>query len=150
MPSRKPLSASPLFSSLLPTHGRIIDKSTTTIYIIMEHCGGGDLATLIKERRRTRCVSQELYFFLYYLLHLSRSAAPPNLLPHALNLLATPCSHTSHYLDESFVQRIFRQIASALLECHRRKGGVIMHRDLKPANIFLDSDRKSHCCAILQ
>ncbi|XP_050406944.1 serine/threonine-protein kinase Nek2 isoform X1 [Patella vulgata] len=33
-------------------YDRIIDRSNTTIYIIMEYCGGGDLATLISRCRR--------------------------------------------------------------------------------------------------
>lgn len=32
----------------------IIDRTNTTIYIIMEYCAAGDLASLIKERRRAR------------------------------------------------------------------------------------------------
>lgn len=28
-------------------HDKILDKKNTTIYIIMEHCSGGDLAKLI-------------------------------------------------------------------------------------------------------
>ncbi|ESP02328.1 hypothetical protein LOTGIDRAFT_138592 [Lottia gigantea] len=33
-------------------YDRIIDRSNTTIYIIMEYCGGGDLSTLISKCRR--------------------------------------------------------------------------------------------------
>lgn len=33
-------------------YDRIIDRSNTTIYIIMEYCDGGDLATLISKCRK--------------------------------------------------------------------------------------------------
>eukprot|EP00052_Salpingoeca_macrocollata_P010528 m.81990 g.81990 ORF g.81990 m.81990 type:complete len:416 (+) comp17604_c0_seq3:187-1434(+) len=81
---------------------RIIDREHTTIYIIMEYCQGGDLASLIKKRRRQR-----------------------------------------QYLEEEFIWKVFQQLASAMQECHQRKGDVILHRDLKPANIFLDSDNNA-------
>ena len=32
-------------------YDRIIDRSTTTLYIIMEYCEGGDLATYIKKMK---------------------------------------------------------------------------------------------------
>jgi Protein kinase domain. len=33
-------------------HDRIIDPDITTLYIIMEYCAGGDLASLIKKCKR--------------------------------------------------------------------------------------------------
>ena len=33
-------------------YDRIIDRSKTTIYIIMEYCEGGDLATLISNSKK--------------------------------------------------------------------------------------------------
>lgn len=33
---------------------RIIDREQTMIYIVMEYCPGGDLASVIKQRRRLR------------------------------------------------------------------------------------------------
>lgn len=35
-------------------YDRIIDRSRKRIYIIMEHCGGGDLAAAIKLQRMQR------------------------------------------------------------------------------------------------
>ena len=35
-------------------YDRIIDKKKTKIYIIMEYCEGGDIATLIKHCKRDR------------------------------------------------------------------------------------------------
>ncbi|NWU69144.1 NEK2 kinase, partial [Pterocles burchelli] len=92
-------------------YDRIIDRSSATLYIVMEYCDGGDLASLIakctKERHR---------------IHL---------------LMSLPFRY---YLEESFVLRVLTQLTLALKECHRRSdGGVTVHRDLKPANVFLDS-----------
>ncbi len=33
-------------------HDRIIDRSNTTLYIIMEYCEGGDLSTLISKMKK--------------------------------------------------------------------------------------------------
>lgn len=33
-------------------HDRIIDRSKTTIYIIMEYCDGGDLASIISRNKK--------------------------------------------------------------------------------------------------
>lgn len=35
-------------------HDRIIDRSESTLYIIMEYCKGGDLASLIAKSRHER------------------------------------------------------------------------------------------------
>lgn len=35
-------------------YDRIVDRDNTMIYIVMEHCEGGDLSTLIKTCRRER------------------------------------------------------------------------------------------------
>lgn len=42
-------------------YDRIIDRSSTTLYIVMEYCDGGDLATLIAKcakERHVRCSSR--------------------------------------------------------------------------------------------
>jgi len=38
-------------------HDRIIDRSSTTLYIVMEYCDGGDLASLIARCTRDRCAA---------------------------------------------------------------------------------------------
>lgn len=43
-------------SNIVRYYDRIIDRSNTTIYIIMEYCNGGDLASLIKKTRKDRYV----------------------------------------------------------------------------------------------
>ncbi|NWR52108.1 NEK2 kinase, partial [Regulus satrapa] len=91
-------------------YDRIIDRSSTTLYIVMEYCDGGDLATLIAKCAKERQVKRAC----------GASAA--------------------HFLEESFVLRVLTQLTLALKECHRRSdGGVTVHRDLKPANVFLDA-----------
>lgn len=36
-------------------YDRIIDKATTKLYIVMEHCEGGDLGRVIKKCKKERC-----------------------------------------------------------------------------------------------
>ncbi|NXJ42754.1 NEK2 kinase, partial [Ciconia maguari] len=94
-------------------YDRIIDKSSTTLYIVMEYCDGGDLASLIARCTKERHVKSVCGNF--------------------------GVSSTKYYLEESFVLRVLTQLTLALKECHRRSdGGVTVHRDLKPANVFLD------------
>lgn len=35
-------------------YDRIIDKDTSKLFIVMEHCSGGDMASLIRKRRKTK------------------------------------------------------------------------------------------------
>ncbi|NWU11056.1 NEK2 kinase, partial [Cephalopterus ornatus] len=94
-------------------YDRIIDRSSTTLYIVMEYCDGGDLASLIAKCSKER---------------------------HVKSVCGTlGISYTRHFLEESFVLRVLTQLTLALKECHRRSdGAVTVHRDLKPANVFLD------------
>ncbi|RMC12428.1 hypothetical protein DUI87_09943 [Hirundo rustica rustica] len=98
-------------------YDRIIDRSSTTLYIVMEYCDGGDLASLIAKCAKERHVKCPCGAF------------------------GVPCTGLGqHFLDENFVLRVLTQLTLALKECHRRSdGGVTVHRDLKPANVFLDS-----------
>lgn len=42
-------------------HDRIVDKARTRLYIIMEHCAGGDLSGVIKKHRQQRTSVDEAY-----------------------------------------------------------------------------------------
>jgi len=44
-------------------YDRIIDKRATKLYIVMEHCAGGDLATLIKTHTKNRTRAQEQFIW---------------------------------------------------------------------------------------
>jgi len=44
-------------------YDRIIDRSRTTLYIVMEYCDGGDLASLIAECTKERHVKSPLWPF---------------------------------------------------------------------------------------
>ncbi|NXQ40343.1 NEK2 kinase, partial [Catharus fuscescens] len=44
-------------------YDRIIDRSSTTLYIVMEYCDGGDLASLIAKKSIKQCV----HFFRHFL-----------------------------------------------------------------------------------
>ncbi|NXN38424.1 NEK2 kinase, partial [Rhinoptilus africanus] len=94
-------------------YDRIIDRSSTTLYIVMEYCDGGDLASLI-----ARCMKER------HVQSVCGNFGVPSV---------------RHYLEESFILRVLTQLTLALKECHRRSdGAVTVHRDLKPANVFLD------------
>ncbi|KAL7987344.1 hypothetical protein Chor_006263 [Crotalus horridus] len=99
-------------------YDRIIDRTNTTLYILMEYCEGGDLATLIAKCTKERHVK-------------------------TLDYLECYVGSRIHYLDEDFVLRVLTQLTLALKECHRRSDGghTVLHRDLKPANIFLDGKK---------
>lgn len=50
------------------------------------------------------------------------------------------CKRKKEYILEEIVWKILSQMAYALYDCHKRKGGKILHRDLKPGNVFLDKN----------
>jgi len=56
-------------------HDRIIDRSNSRLYLIMEHCGGGDLSELInKYRKDRRYVDEQLVIKIFVQLALALSA----------------------------------------------------------------------------
>jgi len=38
-------------------YDRIVDKTCSTLYIVMEYCEGGDLASYVKKMRASQCVA---------------------------------------------------------------------------------------------
>lgn len=100
-------------------YDRIVDKKTTRLYIVMEHCAGGDLGKIIKKCKRDRCI-------VY------------------CNCIVGKRISCRVNLDEGLIWKIFSQIVVALKVCHRRMENgecrPILHRDLKPANIMLDQN----------
>lgn len=54
-------------------YDRIIDRTNTTLYIVMEHCEGGDLSSLITRCIKERCVC---VFFVLTLVPLSVMYTP--------------------------------------------------------------------------
>ena len=41
-------------------YDRIVDKKTTTLYIVMEYCAGGDLGKVIKKCKRDRSGNERI------------------------------------------------------------------------------------------
>lgn len=117
-------------------YDRIIDRTNTTLYIVMEHCEGGDLSSLI-----SRCI-KERWRGMWLLAKIHTDEVSTSLLPvsfHRIKLFVC-FYHARRYLEEKFVLGVMAQLTLALKECHRRSDGraTVLHRDLKPANIFLD------------
>eukprot|EP00605_Chrysophyceae_sp_TOSAG23-4_P001654 GSChrysophyteH1.ASY1.ANO1.1816.1 assembled CDS len=92
---------------------RIVDKSCTTIYIIMEHCPGGDLSKVVSKCKREGTHLDESYIWKV----LSQCI-------YALKDCHYPKSGAGeHRSGSSSAPR------------------PILHRDIKPANILLDADK---------
>ncbi|PWA27724.1 hypothetical protein CCH79_00000468 [Gambusia affinis] len=108
-------------------YDRIIDRTNTTLYIVMEYCEGGDLASLI-----SRCIKERSFLWRCLLCFSS--------FIHLQSYICKVCLHSRRYLEEQFILRVMAQLTLALKECHSRSDGraTVLHRDLKPANIFLD------------
>lgn len=82
----------------------------------MEFCAGGDLAALIRRKKREM-----------------REKVAQNRSKDDLQQI---------YFSEGTCWRVLAQLTLALLECHRRKGKhKILHRDLKPGNVMFDGDK---------
>ena len=96
-------------------YDRVIDKERAKLFIVMEFCQGGDLAALIRRRKRS-------------LRELGQGKGDPKAVMQC-------------YVPEEMVWRVIGQLTLALLECHGRKeGNKILHRDLKPGNVFFDQE----------
>ncbi|KAI5610967.1 serine/threonine-protein kinase Nek2 [Silurus asotus] len=128
-------------------YDRIIDRTNATLYIVMEFCEGGDLATLI-----TKCIKERLAGGASVIMVrgndriIDRTNATLYIVMEFceggdLATLITKCIKERKYLEEEFILRVMAQLSLALKECHGRNDGssTVLHRDLKPANIFLDA-----------
>ena len=78
-------------------HDRIIDKTRSILYIVMEYCEGGDLATVITTHRSNRSEMTVTYFIFVYSSYFHRQ-----------------------FIDESFVWKVLHQLLLALQECHQQ------------------------------
>jgi len=95
-------------------YDRVIDKENAKLFIVMEYCAGGDLAALIRRKKKALQAAPE------------GSAAVKN---------------DKYYIPEDQGWKVLAQLTLALLECHRRKeANKVLHRDLKPGNVFFDAD----------
>ncbi|EJD47872.1 Pkinase-domain-containing protein [Auricularia subglabra TFB-10046 SS5] len=101
-------------------HDRFVDRDNGILYIVMEYCGGGDLAAIIQRCRREGTMLPEDTIWSYFLqivlaLH---QCHHPGVKVHTGTTPASPDTH-----DAVTKQR-----------------GQVLHRDIKPENVFLNGD----------
>ena len=132
-------------------YDRIIEKKSTKLYIVMEHCSGGDLASLLRRHRKDKTWVEEQFIW-----KVRGSEATDRAACGEARAIARPWwpyikyAHVHIYSDTRYNLQVLGQVVSALKECHRHKeNGVskpILHRDLKPANILLDKNMNAKLC----
>ena len=120
-------------------YDRIIDRTTCTLYLIMEWCEGGDLSTVIqqyKAKRYQHLTCQPLRFHSSY--------TSQNTLLHSVNVCQLQCSLSvlhaysnqlpctvpllfdrRKYIPEDLIWKFFFQMSLALQECSREKRGRV-------------------------
>ncbi|XP_063853682.1 LOW QUALITY PROTEIN: serine/threonine-protein kinase Nek2-like [Scylla paramamosain] len=87
----------------------IVDRRTTTLYILMEYCPGGDLRQLVNKCKKTGSFLPEDFIW--------------KVLKQICEALKT--CHT------------FRRTTTTTTTTTTARSKVILHRDIKPANVFL-------------
>lgn len=101
-------------------YDRIIDKESTRIYIVMEHCEGGDLGRVIKRCRRDKMLLDEDFVWRCF----------------AQMVLALKDCH--RHKEPAPGGSCGAAAASVAAGTAADRVKPILHRDLKPGNIFLD------------
>jgi NIMA (never in mitosis gene a)-related kinase 2 len=104
-------------------YDRIVDKSLTTIYIVMEYCSNGDLQKIVKKCKKENTFLEEGYVW--------------KVLSQCIMALKECHNKTSISSSTSVAVATSSVVAAA---AGSGGGGQILHRDLKPANILLDSN----------
>lgn len=107
---------------------RVIDRENCFIYILMEYCEGGDLASVIQRHKENRYQSV-IYFFQVETL---------------CSIFLNDLLYCRVQIPEEFVWELMTQLIMALHECHygvivdpetkKTTPRPILHRDLKPDN----------------
>ena len=112
-------------------HDRIVDKHSTTIYIIMEYCPGGDLSSLISKYRRDGGHADEAYVWKVLSQCILALKECHNRTEGSTSISSTGTGATAV---------VSTGIGSSSSSSSSSSSGPVLHRDLKPANILLDAD----------
>ncbi|XP_050702362.1 uncharacterized protein LOC126988346 [Eriocheir sinensis] len=117
-------------------HHHIVDRRSTTLYILMEHCPGGDLRALVDKCRKSGSyLAEEFVWRVLWELcqalkicHTTSTRKPRSTSP------TEPQPQTNSQIPGQ------PNAAAGRGQGQRSgEGQVILHRDIKPANVFLGS-----------
>lgn len=115
---------------------RYLDKNAHIIYIVMEYCENGDLASFIKIKREREKIylDEEMIWKLFtQILCGLHECHSTSIEKQNENQLA---SFSSKDVNE---YASFQSLSAKNMRNDTPGSTVILHRDLKPENIFLDS-----------
>ncbi|KAH7108091.1 kinase-like protein [Auriculariales sp. MPI-PUGE-AT-0066] len=98
-------------------HDRFVDRDNGILYIVMEYCGGGDLAAIITRCRRAGTMLPEDTIWNYFL---------------QIVLALHQCHHPGVPVHTGTMPPPPNQLSQ------QERRPAVLHRDLKPENVFLN------------
>ena len=107
-------------------HDRIIDKLSTTIFIIMEHCPGGDLGKAVQKHKKDGTYMEESAIWKVLVQCILALKDCHNRADNVGTANSNGSSGNSKDTKDSTNQGNLT--------------GAVLHRDLKPANILIDAN----------
>ncbi|KZW01789.1 Pkinase-domain-containing protein [Exidia glandulosa HHB12029] len=98
-------------------HDRFVDRDNGILYIVMEYCGGGDLAAIIQRCRREGTMLPEDTIWAYFL---------------QIVIALHQCHHPG--------LRVHTGTTPPPASASDDRRAQVLHRDIKPENVFLNGD----------
>lgn len=123
--------------NIVKYYDRIIDRDAKKIYIIMEYCSGGDLASIIRQRQISGMMVAEpfVWSILAQVAMAVQHCHNKQFAPAAINNGGAPAT-TEGYGNIDGSSGLHPASSSS-------SSASIVHRDLKPSNIFLDASYRA-------